>query len=82
MQKCVNILIPKLLPTILPLLCALQLEDSERTCPLQRPSFMAVYLLQLQDFNTAPSMAPLVNGARLTGVICGRQLLERQALRQ
>lgn len=82
MQKCVNILIPKLLPTILPLLCALQLEDSERTRPLQRPSFMAVYLLQLQDFNTAPSMAPLVNGARLIGVICGSQLLERQALRQ
>lgn len=82
MQKCVNILIPKLLPTILPLLCALQLEDSEGTCPLQRPSFMAVYLLQLQDFNMVPCMAPLVNGARLTGVIRGSKLLEWQAHRQ
>lgn len=44
MQKCVNILIPKLLSTILPLLCALQLEDSEGTRPLQRPSFMAARL--------------------------------------
>lgn len=82
MQKCVNILISKLLPTILPLLCAQQLEDSEGRRPLQRPSFMAVQLLQLQDFNMVPSTAPLYNGESLAGVfIYGSQLLEMQAHR-
>lgn len=45
MQKCVNILTPKLLPTILSLLHALLLGVSEGTYLLQRLSFMAVHIV-------------------------------------
>lgn len=45
MQKCVNILTPKLLPTILSLLHALLLGVAEGTHALQSPSFMVTHIV-------------------------------------
>lgn len=72
MQKCVNILTTKLLPTILSLMHALLLGVSEGTYLLQRPSFMAVHIvasaerLKYLTINKVPSDKGAQRGANLT----------------
>lgn len=74
MQKCVNFLTPKLLPTILSLLHALLLRVSEGTHLLQSLSFTAIHTVasaaRLKHLiaNNAPRIKVHQRGAGLTDV--------------